>query len=111
MSGLSFEPHFTAVQLDELVTVSSAVDTEPEPDERDQGSASMAAPLKPVNEDETTTDLAWRAGIHAILSCVMDAHGAWLLGSQRSGGFGNGRGARHTNQSRRTADYRMSPLL
>ena len=77
---LIVEPHFTAVQLDDLVTVSSAADSEPEPDEGDQGSASMAASPKPVNEDETSTDLAWRIGSLALVRKVVTVQAKQPIG-------------------------------
>ena len=78
--GLVVEPHFTAVQLDDLLTVSSAVDSEPELDEGAQDSASMAASLKPVNDDETGTDLAWRIGSLALVRKVITVQAQQPIG-------------------------------
>jgi len=78
--GLVVEPHFTALQLDDLVTVSSAVDSEPEPDQGAQGSASMAASPKLVNDDETRTDLAWRVGSLALVRKVVTVQAQQPIG-------------------------------
>lgn len=61
--GLSVEPHFTAVQLDDLVTVSSASATEDDAQE-----IAIEHPVKwdPAatgsSDDDTNADLTWRIG-------------------------------------------------
>ena len=78
--GLVVEPHFTAVQLDDLLTVSSAVDGEPEPDEGVQVGTSMATSPKLVNDDETGPDLAWRIGSLSLVRRVVTVQAPQPIG-------------------------------
>lgn len=78
--GLVVEPHFTAVQLDDLVTVSGATDSEPEPDDGVRGSQAAAGSPKPVIDDETRTDLAWRIGSLALVRKVVTVQAQQPIG-------------------------------
>jgi restriction system protein len=60
--GLVVEPHFTAVQLDDLITVSSAADREPEPDEGIGEIALAALTVQSSGDGGNRTDLSWRVG-------------------------------------------------
>jgi restriction system protein len=64
------EPHFTAVQLDDLVTVSSAEEREPEPDGGTSGSAAKES-LKSLEDDDARRDLAWRIGSVSLVKKVI----------------------------------------
>ena len=70
--GLVVAPHFTAVQLDDLLTVSSAEDGEPEPEggrsrERSEG----PSPKSLDDDDEARTDLTWRIGSLSLVRRVV----------------------------------------
>lgn len=62
--SLQTEPHYTAVQLDDLITVSSVVADDPDDLESvayESEDNSTGTALKPV-ESDASTDLAWRIG-------------------------------------------------
>ena len=69
--GLAVEPHFTAVQLDDLVTVSDAVEGEPELDGAVGSGASADVFPSPADDDDARTDLAWRIGNVSIVKKVV----------------------------------------
>ena len=71
--GLVVEPHFTAVQLDDLVTVSSAEEGEPEPDGGSGGTSIDASP-RTTDDDEAQTDLTWRIGSLLFVKKVVTVH-------------------------------------
>ncbi len=68
--GLIVVPHFTAVQLDDLVTVSGAGTGNHEPD---RGTAGVALKFasRPADEDEGGTDLTWRIGSLSLAKKVV----------------------------------------
>jgi restriction system protein len=76
---LVVEPHFTAVQLDDLVTVSSAEEGESEPDGAAPGAAPMDASLK-LEDDEARSDLAWRVGSLSLVREVVTVYAQQRVG-------------------------------
>ncbi|MGH3405639.1 MAG: CBS domain-containing protein [Streptosporangiaceae bacterium] len=72
--GLIAKPHFTAVQLDDLVTVSSAENGEPEPDGATQGNAWLGGSNKPTDDDGAQADLTWRIGSLSIVKKVVTVY-------------------------------------
>jgi restriction system protein len=78
--GLVAEPHFTAVQLDDLVTVSSAEEGESGPDGVALGGASMDASAKPAGDDDARTDLTWRIGSLSLVKKVVTVYAQQSVG-------------------------------
>jgi restriction system protein len=78
--GLMVEPHFTAVQLDDLVTVSSAIDSEPEPDADAHADSSIGMSPKPITDEESRTDLAWRIGSLVLVRKVVTVQAQQAIG-------------------------------
>jgi restriction system protein len=68
--GLVVEPHYTAVQLDDLVTVSGAEEGEPEPDSS-SGRVSINASARTTDDEEDQTDLTWRIGSLLLVKRVV----------------------------------------
>ena len=77
--GLVVDPHFTAVQLDDLVTVTGAGEGEPEPDGGAWESAPKDAP-KSKDDDDARTDLAWRIGSLSLVKKVITVHPGQSVG-------------------------------
>jgi restriction system protein len=77
--GLVVEPHFTAVQLDDLVTVSSTAEGEPEPDGGAPEGVSMVASPIPVG-DEARIDLTWRIGSVSLVKKVVTVYAEQTVG-------------------------------
>jgi len=78
--GLVVEPHFTAAQLDDLVTVSSAAEGEPEPDGGASRSTPMDASPKPADEDGAGADLVWRIGSLSLVKKVITVYAQQPVG-------------------------------
>jgi restriction system protein len=68
--GLVVEPHYTAVQLDDLVTVSGAEEGEPEPDSS-SGRVSINASARTTDDEEDQTDLTWQIGSLLLVKRVV----------------------------------------
>jgi len=69
--GLAVAPHFTAVQLDDLVTVSGAGAGEYEPDGGTDGGAPVDLAPRRADDDEGATDLTWRIGSLSLAKKVV----------------------------------------
>jgi restriction system protein len=78
--GLVVEPHFTAVQMDDLVTVSDAGEGEPEPDEGASRALPKEAP-KSREGDDSRTDLAWRIGSLSLVKKVVTVQSEQPVGA------------------------------
>ena len=79
--GLIVTPHFTAVQLDDLVTAASTDVGEPERDGSGSGDASLDSAPRPVNNDQTAMDLAWRIGSLSLTKDVITVRAGEPLGT------------------------------
>lgn len=78
--GLVVEPHFTAVQLDDLITVSSVDRGEPDEDVSAGVEATDVGPSKPADEEESRTDLSWRIGSLALTKKVATVNAGQPVG-------------------------------
>ena len=83
--GLIVTPHFTAVQLNDLVTVASIDVSEPERDGNSSRDTSPDSTSRMVNNDQTAMDLAWRIGSLSLTKDVITvrAEDPWGLALER----------------------------
>jgi restriction system protein len=64
-------PHFTAVQLDDLVTISSAEEGEPEPESGGSGNVPKDLLKSLDDDDDARRDLTWRIGSVSLVKRVI----------------------------------------
>jgi restriction system protein len=79
--GLLVAPHFTAVQLDDLVTVSGAEADKYEPDGGTAATVPLDAPTREAGRDEDETDLTWRIGSLSLTKKVVPVHAGQPVGT------------------------------